>query len=114
MAGSRPIAFNIATRVSPWASEAAMLSAIVALSGEMSTLPESGWTRRWSSSARPNPGFGLALLDHLLVQPDSGNVLISPLSATIALSMAASDAQGDTRVAMLKAMGLDPAINPSG
>jgi len=59
-------------------------------------------------------GFGLALLDHLLVQPDSGNVFISPLSATIALSMAASAAQGDTRVAMLKAMGLDPAIDPSG
>src|ERR1700674_5444355 len=59
-------------------------------------------------------GFGLGLLDRLLIQPDSGNVFISPLSATIALSMAASAAQGDTRVAMLKAMGLDPAINPSG
>jgi serpin B len=59
-------------------------------------------------------GFGLGLLDHMLVQPDSGNVFISPLSATIALSMAASAAQGETRAAMLKAMGLDPAVDPSG
>ena len=59
-------------------------------------------------------GFGLGLLDRLLVRPDSGNVFISPLSATIALSMAASAAQGDTRAAMLKAMGLDPTVDPSG
>src|SRR2546423_7999028 len=60
-----------------------------------------------------SPTFGLTLLDRLLAEPDAGNVFISPLSATIALSMAASAAQGETRAAMLKALGLDPMIDPS-
>ncbi len=58
--------------------------------------------------------FGLTLLDRLLAEQGAGNVFISPLSATIALSMAASAAQGDTRAAMLRALGLDPMIDPSG
>jgi serpin B len=58
-------------------------------------------------------GFGLALTDRLLAEPDAGNVFISPLSATLALSMAASAAHGDTRAAMLTALGLDPAVDPS-
>jgi len=58
--------------------------------------------------------FGLTLLDRLLAEQGAGNVFISPLSATIALSMAASAAQGDTRAAMLQALGLDPTIDPSG
>ncbi len=58
--------------------------------------------------------FGLTLLDRLLAEQGAGNVFISPLSATIALSMAASAAQGDTRAAMLKALGLDPTTDPSG
>ena len=58
-------------------------------------------------------GFGLALTDHLLAEPNAGNVFISPLSATLALSMAASAAHGDTRAAMLTALGLDPAVDPS-
>jgi serine protease inhibitor len=58
--------------------------------------------------------FGLTLLDRLLAEQGAGNVFISPLSATIALSMAASAAQGDTRAAMLHALGLDPTIDPSG
>ena len=59
-------------------------------------------------------GFGLTLLDRLLAEQGAGNVFISPLSATIALSMAASAAHGDTRAAMLRALGLDPTIDPSG
>jgi len=58
--------------------------------------------------------FGLTLLDRLLAEKDAGNVFISPLSATIALSMAASAAHGDTRAAMLRALGLDPSVDPSG
>lgn len=58
-------------------------------------------------------GFGLALTDRLLAEPNAGNVFISPLSATLALGMAASAAHGDTRAAMLTALGLDPATDPS-
>lgn len=58
-------------------------------------------------------GFGLTLVDRLLAEPDAGNVFVSPLSATLALSMAASAAQGDTRAAMLKTLGLDPTVDPS-
>jgi len=58
--------------------------------------------------------FGLTLLDKLLTQSDAGNVFISPLSATIMLSMAASAAEGDTRAKMLTALGLDPSVDPSG
>ena len=53
-------------------------------------------------------GFGLTLVDRLLAEPDANNVFISPLSATMVLAMAASAAQGETRAAMLKTLGLDP------
>lgn len=56
--------------------------------------------------------FGLRLADLLLGEPGAGNVFISPLSATLALSMAASAAQGQTRAAMLSGLGLDPTIDP--
>ena len=58
--------------------------------------------------------FGLTLLDRLLEERDAGNVFISPLSATLMLSMAASAADGDTRAGMLKTLGLDPTLDPSG
>ena len=58
-------------------------------------------------------GFGMALLDHLLTDPEAGNVFISPLSATLVLSMAASGAKGDTRAAILNALGLDPNVDPA-
>jgi serpin B len=58
-------------------------------------------------------GFGLSLVDHLLAEPGAGNVFVSPLSAALMLSMAASAAQGDTRAAMLKTLGLDPSVDPS-
>jgi serine protease inhibitor len=60
-----------------------------------------------------SPAFGLKLLDHLLGEPAAGNVFISPLSATIMLSMAASASDGETRIAMLKALGLDVSGDPS-
>jgi serine protease inhibitor len=60
-----------------------------------------------------SPGFGLKLLDQLLGEPGAGNVFISPLSATIMLSMAASAGQGETRAAMLKVLGLDVTADPS-
>jgi len=59
-------------------------------------------------------GFGLKLLDTLLVDPKAGNVFISPLSATILLSMVASAAHGETRSGMLTALGLNPNVDPSG
>src|SRR5262249_11524390 len=61
-----------------------------------------------------SPAFGLKLVDRLLSEPDTGNVFISPLSATILLSMVASAAQGETRAAMLAALGLDPKVDPTG
>ena len=60
-----------------------------------------------------SPAFGLKLLDALLAEPDADNVFISPLSASIMLSMAASASQAETRAAMLKALGLDPNVDPS-
>jgi serine protease inhibitor len=57
-------------------------------------------------------GFGLRLADLLLTEPGAGNVFISPLSATLSLSMAASAAQGQTRAAMLTGLGLDPMVDP--
>jgi serpin B len=59
-------------------------------------------------------GFGLRLFDRLLAEKDAGNVFISPLSATILLSMVASAAEGETRASMLTALGLDPNLDPSG
>jgi serpin B len=57
-------------------------------------------------------GFGLRLLDRLLAEPQAGNVFISPLSATLMLSMAASAAEGDARAGILKTLGLDLAVDP--
>src|SRR6266852_6990106 len=45
----------IDARVTPSAAEAAMLSIRVALSGEMNTLPASGFAKRRSVRAMPNP-----------------------------------------------------------
>jgi len=59
-----------------------------------------------------SPAFGLKLLNQLLAERDAGNVFISPLSASIMLSMAASASQGETRAAMLKALGLDANVDP--
>src|SRR6266581_4915088 len=57
--------------------------------------------------------FGVALLDRLLAEQGAGNVFISPLSATIALSLAASAAHGDTRAAMMKVLVLDSNMDPA-
>ena len=57
--------------------------------------------------------FGIRLVDQLLAEPGAGNVFISPLSATILLSMAAAAAHGETRTAMLQSLGLDPTVDPS-
>jgi serpin B len=56
-------------------------------------------------------GFGLNLVDRLLAEPGATNVFVSPLSATLMLSMAASAADGESRTAMLKALGLDPTLD---
>lgn len=58
-------------------------------------------------------GFGLGLVDRLLAEPDVRNVFVSPLSATLMLSMATSAAQGDTRARMLVTLGLDPGFDPA-
>jgi len=59
-------------------------------------------------------GFGLRLASRLLADPSADNVFISPLSATLMLSMAASASQGATRASILTTLGLDPSIDPSG
>ena len=56
--------------------------------------------------------FGIRLVDQLLAEPGAGNVFISPLSATILLSMAASAAHGETRTAML-ATGMEHGMEAS-
>jgi serine protease inhibitor len=66
-----------------------------------------------SKLADSSTGFGLQLTDRLLSQPGAGNVFVSPLSITLALSMAASGANGPTRDAILTTLGLDPTVDPS-
>jgi serpin B len=58
-------------------------------------------------------GFGLALTDRLLAERNADNVFISPLSATLMLSMAASAAGPATRATILATLGMDPATDPS-
>src|SRR5438445_12122196 len=58
-------------------------------------------------------GFGIALTDRLLAKPDAGNVFISPLSATLMLSMAASAAEGATRASIMTVLDLDLALDPT-
>lgn len=58
-------------------------------------------------------GFGLRLTSRLLADPNAGNVFISPLSATLMLSMAASASEPGTRAAILKTLGLDPTGDPA-
>jgi serine protease inhibitor len=58
-------------------------------------------------------GFGLALTDRLLAGPNADNVFISPLSATLMLSMAASAAGPATRASILATLGMDPGTDPS-
>ena len=58
-------------------------------------------------------GFGIALTDRLLAEPNASNVFISPLSATLALSMAAAAAHGATRASIMATLGLDPSVDPS-
>lgn len=58
-------------------------------------------------------GFGLKLTDRLLAESGAGNVFISPLSATMALSMAASASHGATRESILTTLGLDPTVDPA-
>jgi serpin B len=58
-------------------------------------------------------GFGLRLASRLLADPSAGNVFLSPLSATLMLSMAASASSGATRASILNTLGLDPAVDPS-
>jgi serine protease inhibitor len=90
------------------AAAIAMLMAVAC--GEYPEVPVQHLSLRLSDSSA---GFGLKLAHRLLAEPDAGNVFISPLSATILLSMVASAAQGQTRAAMLTALGLDPSIDPS-
>lgn len=78
--------------------------------GEISEPPVQHVSMRLTDSSS---SFGLALAARLLAKPDAGNVFISPLSATLALSMAASAAHGDTRAAMFKTLGLDATVDPS-
>jgi serine protease inhibitor len=84
--------------------------ALTACGGEPAVVPVQRVSMKLTESS---PAFGLKLLDHLLAAPDAGNVFISPLSATIMLSMAASASEGQTRIAMLKALGLDVSADPS-
>ena len=53
----------------------------------------------------------MVLLRHLLEGPGD-NVLISPLSAAVALGMAAAGANGPTREGILRTLAHDPANDP--
>jgi serpin B len=87
-----------------------MLAILHSACGQVPEVPVQHVSMKLTDSST---GFGLTLLDRLLAEPDSGNVFISPLSATLVLSMAASAAHGETRTAMLQTLGLDPSIDPS-
>jgi serpin B len=87
----------------------AMLPVLVSACGDAPEVPVQHVSMKLTDSSS---GFGLSLLDHLLAEPDAGNVFISPLSATLLLSMAASAAHGQTKAAMLNTLGLDPSSDP--
>jgi serine protease inhibitor len=97
----------------PWRRltvSSALIAMVLAACGEA---PPDPIVRHVSMSlTASSSSFGLELLDRLLAAPDAGNVFISPLSATLALSMAASASHGDTRAAFLKTLGLDPNVDP--
>jgi len=84
--------------------------ALIACGSEPEVVPVQRVSMKLTDSS---PAFGLKLLDQLLGEPHADNVFISPLSATIMLSMAASASQGETRAAMLSALGLDASSDPS-
>jgi serpin B len=88
----------------------AMLALLISACGEAPDPPVQHVSMKLTDSSS---GFGLNLLDHLLAEPKADNVFISPLSATLMLSMAASAAHGETQAAMLQTLGLDPTIDPS-
>jgi serine protease inhibitor len=84
---------------------------LLACGQEPAPLPLVPVASRLADTSTP---FGLQLTDRLLAQPGGGNVFVSPLSITLALSMAASGAHsGPTRDAILKTLGLDPSVDPS-
>jgi serine protease inhibitor len=85
--------------------------AVVAIAGCGATDTPIQVQRVSMSLTDSSSAFGVALLDRLLAEQDAGNVFISPLSATIALSMAASAADPSSRAAILKVLGVDPAAN---
>src|SRR5438445_13383649 len=58
-------------------------------------------------------GFGIALTDRLLAEPNASNVFISPLSATLALSITADAARGATRASIMYTPALEPSVNPN-
>src|SRR5689334_11780943 len=84
--------------------------ALIACGSEPEVVPVQRVSMKLTDSS---PAFGLKLVDQLLGEPQADNVFISPLSATIMLSMAASASEGETRAAMLKALGLDASSDPS-
>ena len=91
---------------------ALVLPVVLLACGQTSAAPPVIQVQRVSMSlSDSSSAFGIALLDNLLAEQGAGNVFISPLSATIALSMAASAAQGDTKAAILKVLGIDPTAN---
>ena len=58
-------------------------------------------------------GFGLRLASRLLADAKADNVFISPLSATLMLSMVASASAPVTRASILTTLGLDPSTDPA-
>jgi len=58
-------------------------------------------------ASKVNTNFGFRLFAQLVNQGMGENILISPLSVAIALAMAYNGAEGETREAMAKTMGID-------
>ncbi|MDZ4837389.1 MAG: serpin family protein [Candidatus Melainabacteria bacterium] len=59
-----------------------------------------------SSSITPTASFGFALLSQELAQKPNENVLISPVSVSVALAMTANGARGDTLAALVNGLRL--------
>jgi serine protease inhibitor len=75
-------------------------AAAVALLGVASAAPAP------ASLAPAYDGFGLRLFDSLAASGKEANVFVSPTSIAIALAMTANAAQGSTRAAILKTLGV--------
>jgi serpin B len=79
----------------------------LAKSSVVQTPPSAVPASALSAAVAANNAFGVDLYAHVLEQPAT-NVLTSPISASLALTMTYAGAKGDTKTEMATALHLDP------